>query len=193
VTNSSTSRRPIACWASCASTPCSSSAFEREPVLGRFVVEQPVATMLCNERRAVLFTTAPSRLPLVSSTIWTRVRPATVTAKGVDWDTWYLTYGGQPSPIRPDDSTGRIRPNVLLNCETMEPRSLTRTDVLSTTEVAELLGIPRSTVHDLARRGELPARRVGRRWLFLRERIAAAIAPLDDPAAWQSHRDAKSR
>jgi excisionase family DNA binding protein len=72
----------------------------------------------------------------------------------------------------------------------MEPQSLTRADVLSTTEVAELLGIPRSTVHHLARRGELPARRVGRRWLFLRERIAAAIAPLDDPTAWRSQRDA---
>ena len=71
----------------------------------------------------------------------------------------------------------------------MESRSLTRTHVLSATEVAELLGIPRSTVHHLARRGELPARRVGRRWLFLRDRIAGAIAPLDDPAAWRSLRD----
>jgi excisionase family DNA binding protein len=57
-------------------------------------------------------------------------------------------------------------------------RSLTRADVLSTTEVAELLGIPRSTVHHLARRGQLAARRAGRRWLFLRDRLAAAIAPL---------------
>jgi excisionase family DNA binding protein len=65
-----------------------------------------------------------------------------------------------------------------------------RTDVLSTTEeVAELLGIPRSTVYELTRRGDLPARRVGRRWLFLRERVAAAIAPLDDPAAWRPQRD----
>jgi excisionase family DNA binding protein len=67
----------------------------------------------------------------------------------------------------------------------MDPRPLTRSDVLSTTEVAELLGMPRSTVDELARRGELPARRVGRRWIFLRERVAAAIAPLDDPAAWR--------
>lgn len=75
-----------------------------------------------------------------------------------------------------------------LEQKAMEPRPLTRTDVLSTTEVAELLGIPRSTVHELARRGDLPARRVGRRWLFLRDRIAAAVAPLDDPAAWRPER-----
>ena len=65
---------------------------------------------------------------------------------------------------------------------------LTRADVLSTSEVAEPFGIPRSTVHHLARRGELPARRVGRRWLFLRDRLAAAIAPLDDPTALHPQR-----
>jgi excisionase family DNA binding protein len=69
-------------------------------------------------------------------------------------------------------------------------RELRRTDVLSTREVAELLGIPRSTVHELARRGDLPARRVGRRWIFLRDRLAAAITPLDDPAAWRPGDDA---
>ncbi|MGH2781359.1 MAG: helix-turn-helix domain-containing protein [Thermoleophilaceae bacterium] len=72
---------------------------------------------------------------------------------------------------------------------TPAPRPLTRTDVLSTSEVADLLGIPRSTVHELARRGELPARRVGRRWLFLRDLLAAAITPLDDPTAWQPPRN----
>jgi len=51
--------------------------------------------------------------------------------------------------------------------------------VLSTSEVSELLGIPRSTVHHLARRGDLPARRVGRRRIFLRDHLAAAIAPLE--------------
>ena len=70
----------------------------------------------------------------------------------------------------------------------MESNSLTRADILSTSEVAELLGIPRSTVHELARRGELPARRVGWRWIFLRNRVAAAIAPLDDPEAWRPER-----
>ena len=64
-------------------------------------------------------------------------------------------------------------------------RPLTRTDVLSARELAELLGIPRSTVHELARRRDLPARRVGRRWLFLRDKPAAAITPLDDPVAWR--------
>jgi excisionase family DNA binding protein len=68
---------------------------------------------------------------------------------------------------------------------TQAARPLTRADVLSTKQVAELLGIPRSTVHELARRGELPARRVGRRWLFLRDRLVAAITPLDDPSAWK--------
>lgn len=67
-------------------------------------------------------------------------------------------------------------------------KPLTRADVLSTSEVGELLGIPRSTVHELARRGDLPARRIGRRWLFLRDRIAAAIAPLDDPSTWRPDR-----
>ena len=88
-------------------------------------------------------------------------------------------------------SRGPRRRLVALNHEEhVQPRSLTRRDVLSTTEVAELLGIPRSTVHELARRGDLPARRVGRRWLFLRDRLAAAVAPLDDPGAWRPERDA---
>jgi excisionase family DNA binding protein len=61
---------------------------------------------------------------------------------------------------------------------------------MSTKEVADLLRIPRSTVYELARRGDLPPRRVGRRWLFLRDRLVAAITPLDDPAAWRPRKGA---
>ena len=47
---------------------------------------------------------------------------------------------------------------------------LTRDEVM-TSEVAELLHLPVSTVYYLARRGELPASRLGRAWRFLRPRI----------------------
>jgi excisionase family DNA binding protein len=48
---------------------------------------------------------------------------------------------------------------------------LTRDEVMTATEVAELLHLPVSTVYYLARRGELPASRLGRAWRFLRPRI----------------------
>lgn len=48
---------------------------------------------------------------------------------------------------------------------------LTREQVMTAAQVAELLQMPVSTVYYLARRGELPARRLGRSWRFLRPRI----------------------
>src|ERR1700722_5302940 len=48
---------------------------------------------------------------------------------------------------------------------------LTRDEVMTAPEVAELLHLPVSTVYYLARRGELPASRLGRTWRFLRPRI----------------------
>ncbi len=48
---------------------------------------------------------------------------------------------------------------------------LTRADVLTAREVAELLHLPTSTVYDLARRGLIPAHRVGRAWRFVRQEI----------------------
>jgi excisionase family DNA binding protein len=48
---------------------------------------------------------------------------------------------------------------------------LTRADVMTAGEVAELLQLPVSTVYYLARRGELPASRLGRTWRFLRPRL----------------------
>lgn len=44
-------------------------------------------------------------------------------------------------------------------------------DVMTAADVAEFLHIPVSTVYELTRRGELPARRVGRTWRFLRPRL----------------------
>jgi excisionase family DNA binding protein len=43
-------------------------------------------------------------------------------------------------------------------------------------EVADLLRMPTSTVYELARRGELPARQLGRTWRFLRPRLEELIA-----------------
>jgi excisionase family DNA binding protein len=52
------------------------------------------------------------------------------------------------------------------------PRSgLTRDEVMTAAEVAELLHLPVSTVYYLARRGDIPACRLGRTWRFLRPRI----------------------
>jgi excisionase family DNA binding protein len=50
-------------------------------------------------------------------------------------------------------------------------RGLTRHEVMGAAEVAELLHLPVSTVYYLARRGEIPACRLGRAWRFLRPRI----------------------
>ena len=52
---------------------------------------------------------------------------------------------------------------------------LTRADVMSAPEVAALLGLPTSTVYELARRGVLPGCKLGRTWRFLRPAIEAAL------------------
>jgi len=55
-------------------------------------------------------------------------------------------------------------------------RSLTRDEVMTAREVAELLRMPTSTVYELARKGVLPARRFGRTWRFLRPRLEELLA-----------------
>jgi len=42
--------------------------------------------------------------------------------------------------------------------------------------VADLLKMPVSTIYQLARRGELPASRLGRTWRFLRPRLEELLA-----------------
>ena len=53
---------------------------------------------------------------------------------------------------------------------------LTRDEVMTAREVADLLRMPTSTVYELARRGVLPARRLGRTWRFLRPRLEELLA-----------------
>jgi excisionase family DNA binding protein len=48
---------------------------------------------------------------------------------------------------------------------------LTSDDVMTAGEVAELLRMPLSTVYELARRGLIPAHRIGRRWRFIRREV----------------------
>lgn len=48
---------------------------------------------------------------------------------------------------------------------------LTAADVMTASDAAKFLHIPVFTVYELTRRGELPAKRVGRTWRFVRPRI----------------------
>ena len=49
--------------------------------------------------------------------------------------------------------------------------ALTANEVMTASEVADLLHLPVSTVYHLAREGQLPAKRFGRAWRFLRPRL----------------------
>ena len=53
---------------------------------------------------------------------------------------------------------------------------LTRNEVMTAREVAELLRMPTSTVYELARKRVLPASRLGRTWRFLRPRLEELLA-----------------
>lgn len=53
---------------------------------------------------------------------------------------------------------------------------LTRDEVMTARGVADLLKMPVSTIYQLARRGELPASRLGRTWRFLRPRLEELLA-----------------
>jgi excisionase family DNA binding protein len=55
-----------------------------------------------------------------------------------------------------------------------EPR-LTAEDVMTAEEVAALLRIPRSTIEDRARRGILPSTKIGRRRIYVRQKIEGTI------------------
>jgi excisionase family DNA binding protein len=54
-------------------------------------------------------------------------------------------------------------------------RRITRDEVMTPVEVAGLLALPKSTVYELARRGDLPCARLGRTIRFLREDIEGRL------------------
>ena len=76
-----------------------------------------------------------------------------------------MTTARRDQPSNRDRSTGR---------HSSDGR-LTRFDVMTAREVGELLGLPASTVYDLARRGLLPGHRVGRAWRFIRSEVEARL------------------
>ena len=54
---------------------------------------------------------------------------------------------------------------------------MTDTDLLTTKEVAVLLDLSAGRIRQLAQRGLLPAKHVGRDWVFLRKEIKPFIDP----------------
>jgi excisionase family DNA binding protein len=80
---------------------------------------------------------------------------------------------------RPDERTRRSG-SVSVQATMAALAPLTAADVLCAGEVAELLHVPVSTVHDWARRGELPSRKIGRRRLYIRQQIEAALLGGDE-------------
>ncbi len=58
-------------------------------------------------------------------------------------------------------------------------RGITRADVMCAAEVAVLLGVPKTTVEDWARRGVVPSRKRGRRRMFLRWEIEDWLVAAD--------------
>ena len=55
------------------------------------------------------------------------------------------------------------------------PRGLTRAELMTSQEVAELLGVPASTVREWGRKGTLPRVKLGRHVRYIRSHVEAAI------------------
>ena len=80
-----------------------------------------------------------------------------------------------PGPVRKLIAMALTAPDMTSHNAAVARCGLTRDDVMTAAEVAELLALPVSTVYYLARRGEIPASRLGRAWRFLRPRIEALL------------------
>src|SRR5579863_3456532 len=60
--------------------------------------------------------------------------------------------------------------------ERLDAQALLSEPLLSAAQAGELLGIPRSSVYDYAKRGELPHVRVGKHVKFIRQDLERALA-----------------
>lgn len=59
--------------------------------------------------------------------------------------------------------------------------SFSRDELLTATEVAEVLRVKRTTALDYMRRGVIPAFKIGRRWYSVRSRLDAHMGTLLTP------------
>jgi excisionase family DNA binding protein len=69
------------------------------------------------------------------------------------------------------DNGSRTTQLVETGSDVRDARRLTGADVMTARDVAALLGIPKSTVEDWARRRMIPSRKRGRRRFFLRSEV----------------------
>lgn len=58
------------------------------------------------------------------------------------------------------------------------PPSFSREDLLTATEVANVLRVKRTTALDYMRRGVIPACKIGRRWYSVRSRLDTHLGEL---------------
>ena len=85
------------------------------------------------------------------------------------------TQGKTPGSRRQPPAPGRSSAGDAWQPVTVAPKRLTADDVMTGREIATLLHMPVSTVEDLARRGELPSVKVGRRRLYIRQQIEVLL------------------
>lgn len=71
-------------------------------------------------------------------------------------------------------SCGRAVTSLLSLEDFAAPRGLTRAELMTATEVAELLDAPVSTIREWGRNGTLPRVKLGRHVRFIRRRVESA-------------------
>lgn len=81
-----------------------------------------------------------------------------------------MEFGAPPLPTQPAVPKAASKP-----LERKPGRRITREDILTPSEVAAMLAMPKSTIYELARRGELPCARLGRTIRFLRDDVEARL------------------